>query len=63
MFGDYLTKKFIKMPNNILQSVSLKKSILEAWTLISHDVIKKLYDTIPNRIFDTIRANGGFTKY
>jgi len=37
----------------------LKKSILDAWALISQDGIKKLYDTIPNRIFATIRANGG----
>jgi len=40
-----------------------KQSILDAWAQISQDVIKKLYDTIPNRIFATICANGGFTKY
>jgi len=41
----------------------LKQSIVDAWAQISQDVIKKLYDTIPNRIFATIRANRGSTKY
>jgi transposase len=58
-----LTKEVYKDTKQYTSVCELKKSILEAWTLIFHDVIKKLYDTIPNRIFDTIRANGGFTKY
>jgi len=61
MFRDYSLKNFIKMPNDILVQ-ELKESITDVWVQISQYVIKML-DTIHNRIFTTIHANRGSTKY
>lgn len=58
-----LAKEVYKDAKQYSSVRELKQSILDAWALISQDIIKKLYDTIPSRIFATIRANGGSTKY
>ncbi|XP_037944167.1 protein slit-like [Teleopsis dalmanni] len=41
----------------------LKASIQEAWDKIDDVIIKKLIDSMPNRIFSVINQNGGITKY
>ena len=41
----------------------LKNAILFSWANINKKDIKSLYDSIPNRIFEVIKNNGGTTKY
>ena len=41
----------------------LKKAILDAWSRISVEVLKKLVDSMKNRIFSTIQLSGCCTKY
>ena len=37
----------------------LKRAILDAWNSISTELLKKLSDSIQNRIFQVIQRNGG----
>ena len=41
----------------------LKCAILKAWSRIGPEVLKKLIDSMQNRIFSTIQVSGGCTKY
>lgn len=38
-------------------------AIQKIWVELGSDVCKKLVDTMPTRINDVIRANGGYTKW
>lgn len=42
---------------------TLKTAILNAWDRITSTDIENLINSMPNRIFDTIRNGGGHTKY
>lgn len=41
----------------------LKSPILASWEQILQETIKKLYDALPNRIFELINGGGKATKY
>ena len=41
----------------------LKKANLDAWEKIPSAQLQKLVDSMPSRIFEVIKANGGSTKY
>lgn len=41
----------------------LKRAIQASWERIDQQIIKNLFDAIPNRIFEVIRSNGNITKY
>ena len=41
----------------------LESAIFRHWATIPKTYIKKLYDSIPSRIFEVINKPGGFTKY
>ena len=41
----------------------LKNAILFSWANINKKDIKSMYDSMPNRIFEVIKNNGGTTKY
>lgn len=41
----------------------LKKVIVDEWQNINQDVIKKLYDSLPDRMIEVISKSGGSTKY
>ena len=38
-------------------------AIQKIWVELGNDVCKKLVDTMPARINDVIRANGGYTRW
>ncbi|POG69876.1 hypothetical protein GLOIN_2v1439390, partial [Rhizophagus irregularis DAOM 181602=DAOM 197198] len=38
-------------------------AIQKIWVELKNDVCKKLVDTMPDRINDVIRANGGYTRW
>jgi len=38
-------------------------AIQKIWVELEADVCKKLVDTMPTRINDVIRANGGYTRW
>lgn len=42
---------------------SLKTAIQECWAKIDMATLRKLSDSMPNRIFEVIRKDGGHTKY
>lgn len=41
----------------------LKVSIVRAWESLDKEIIRKLYDSMQNRIFQVISLNGAITKY
>ena len=41
----------------------LRAAIRTSWERIDQGTVKKLFDSIPKRIFEVIRLNGKFTKY
>ena len=41
----------------------LKRAILDAWNSISTELLKKLSNSMQNRIFQVIQRNGGVTDY
>ena len=41
----------------------LKKALFEKWDQISEEVINNLIESMPNRLEEVIKANGGNTKY
>ena len=41
----------------------LKNAILDTWEKIPSAQLQKLVDSMPCRIFEVIKANGGSTKY
>ena len=41
----------------------LKASLIECWNNISDDVLKKLINSMKDRIFEVIRNNGSHTHY
>lgn len=40
----------------------LKTAILREWENINKDLLKKLVDSMPDRLFECIKANGSFVK-
>lgn len=43
--------------------IALKNRIREVWVDLTLEVLKTLVDSMPDRIFDVVRNNGGVTKY
>lgn len=41
----------------------LKVAICESWAAIGRDTLQNLIDSMQNRVFEVIKANGGSTKY
>ncbi len=41
----------------------LNEKIMLEWNKISLDELNKLVDSMPNRVIDVIKYNGGATKY
>lgn len=41
----------------------LKSAIRDCWAKIDMETIKKLTDSMPNRVFELIQNGGGHTKY
>lgn len=41
----------------------LKKAILDAWDDLGQDTIRKLFDSMPNRVYELIRKNGHKIQY
>lgn len=41
----------------------LKDAIVDVWNNLDPQMLKTLVDSMPNRLFDVIRNNGGPTKY
>ncbi|XP_045769781.1 uncharacterized protein LOC123870498 [Maniola jurtina] len=50
-----------KPPINDIQQ--LKQRLQSSWSEVSHTVIKKLIDSVPNRLIDVIKNKGKWTKY
>ena len=42
---------------------AFKKAILDTVEKITSVQLQKLVDSMPSRIFEFMKANGGFTKY
>lgn len=44
-------------------NTELKVAIVRAWESLDKKIIRKLYDSMQNRIFEVINLNGAITKY
>ena len=49
--------------NEKINKVIINNALYKEWTNISPDIIKKLIQSIPNRLRDVIAAKGCNTKY
>lgn len=58
-----MTKKVYESGRQYEDIQALTDAINTAWSQISLDYIKALYDSIPNRIYEVISNNGGHTHY
>lgn len=59
----WLTRKVYQSGRQFESVESLKAAILSAWSEVSLDYLKSLYDSLPDRIFEVISNKGGFTHY
>lgn len=59
----WLVRKVYASGRQFEDRESLIMSIRSAWSEISLDYIKKLYDSMPNRVFEVISNKGGSTHY
>lgn len=48
---------------NIMTVTELKLKIIQAWSEIENDLLEKLVESMPNRIFEVINKNGASTHY
>lgn len=58
-----LSRKVYESSKQFEDNESLEAAIKKAWSEISLQTIQKLYDSIPNRIYETILNKGGSTHY
>ena len=60
----YLIKGVIQKMNPRPMTIpSLKEAITKAWNEYDLDIMNKLVESMPDRIFAVIKAHGGNTKY
>ena len=59
----WLARKVYESGKQYETKSDLIEAINKAWSTISLDYIKSLYDSIPNRIFEVISNKGGSTHY
>lgn len=58
-----LSRRVYQNSRQFSNIIDLKNAIKDAWNKIPQTYIKKLYDGIPTRIFETIRLNGKCTRF
>ena len=49
--------------NRQFQNIKLRTAITKCWDEIDMNLLKKLIDSVPNRLFQVINRNGGSTDY
>ena len=59
----WLARKVYESAKQSETKSNLIEAINKAWSTISLDYIKSLYDSIPNRIFDVTSNKEGITHY
>lgn len=58
-----LVRKVYKDGRQFSSISELKSAILDAWDDLGPETFQKLVQSMPNRVFEVIRANGGQTHY
>ncbi len=58
-----LARRIYKNGRQFETVAALKDAIREEWSSLGTEEVKKLIETMPQRIFQVIRNNGGSTKY
>lgn len=59
----WLSRKVYEAGRQFEDKDALIDAIRDAWSKISLDYLKKLYDSIPNRLIELMSKNGGHTHY
>lgn len=59
----WLARKVYESGKQYSSKAELIEAIKQAWSSIQLDYIKKLYDSIPDRIYEVIIKKGGSTHY
>lgn len=58
-----LTRDVYAKTNQYKSVAQLKKAVLNAWSRLDKKYLQKLVKSMPDRIFEVIKQNGGSTKY
>ncbi|CAH2092976.1 unnamed protein product [Euphydryas editha] len=61
-WGD-LSRAVYRGSRQFITVEDLKKAIINEWQNMNQDIIKNLYDSLPNRMIEVISKSGGSTKY
>lgn len=59
----WLSRKIYESGRQFEDKNTLIAAINEAWSQVSLNYLKSLYDSMPNRLFETIKSKGGSTHY
>lgn len=59
----WLSRKVYQSGRQFEDVDSLKSAIQNAWSEVSLDYLKALYDSVPDRIYEVISNKGGYTHY
>lgn len=60
---EHLSRAVYRGSRQLTSAEELKKVIIDEWRNINQDIIKKLYDSLPDRMIEVISKSGGSTKY
>jgi len=58
-----IDRRLRQLPDNITSAEDLWNKIQLMWSQMDTDFCLKLIDTMPQRIKDVLKANGGYTKW
>lgn len=59
----YMAKKVYENGKQFSTVLELKAKIREVWENIPRNLLQNLVESMPTRIFEVVRKNGGHTKY